>query len=329
MSTRVDRRLALVFVGIISGCGSAQKLVGSGSIADRVEAAQEIKETVDETQAQAEACEKLRSATVAISEENAIGGAVAVNIIGNNGGLLMAERPRKPLGRLNTYLNTVGKNLAAQSDRPGLDWTFGILNTDGINAYSAPGGYVFVTKGLLLAIETEAELAGVLAHEIAHITERHALVLYGSIKANQCQTALAAEAAGEVLSSLTGFRGALESPIGYIDLNDPQYLDLLTEMTQDLVDRITTSGYAKEDEFEADIRAVALILRAGYEPSAFSAFLAKLPEEGPTHPRNADRQERLSSWEAEKQAEDDPFTPKPGDASLRTIPIKRQFRALR
>src|SRR4029453_12307483 len=71
------------------------------------------------------------------------------------------------------YVTLVGAVLALQSPRPGLDWQFVVLDTEGVNAFAAPGGFVHITKGLLGLMKNEAELAGALAHEIIHVTEKH------------------------------------------------------------------------------------------------------------------------------------------------------------
>ena len=71
------------------------------------------------------------------------------------------------------YLTLVGSVLASASSRPNLKWTFVVLDTDGVNAFAAPGGFIHITRGALAIIQNEAELADVLAHEIVHVTERH------------------------------------------------------------------------------------------------------------------------------------------------------------
>ncbi len=71
------------------------------------------------------------------------------------------------------YVTLVGAVLAQASTRPNLDWQFVVLDTDGVNAFAAPGGFIHITKGLLGLMKNEAELAGVLAHEITHVTEKH------------------------------------------------------------------------------------------------------------------------------------------------------------
>lgn len=78
--------------------------------------------------------------------------------------------------KVNEYVNIVGKNIASQiSKRPGIDYTFYILDTPEINAFAVPGGFVFITKGALKILSNEAELAGILAHEIAHVELGHGL----------------------------------------------------------------------------------------------------------------------------------------------------------
>src|SRR5829696_750511 len=78
-------------------------------------------------------------------------------------------------GPVHKYVSLVGKALASSSTRPGLTWTFIVLDTDGVNAFAAPGGFVHITRGALALCENEAELAGVLGHEITHITAKHTI----------------------------------------------------------------------------------------------------------------------------------------------------------
>ena len=320
---------ALIVAAGAFGCSSVDKLTRGGDLSSKLSDVSDVATEVNEGYGRVQECEKLRDMMVAINEENAIGGAIAVNIVGNNGGLVISSKRRSPELRLNRYINKVGRNLGSQSERPTLEWTFGILDTDAFNAYSTPGGYVFVSRGLLEQIDNEAQLAGVLAHEIAHVTERHALELYSAIKANQCQTSLAAEVGAKEAASALGFEGALDSPIGFIDFDDVANLDILAKLVDDLVDSLTTRGFAKADEFEADRKAAELLLNAGYDPGEYKRFLAKIPSEGPTHPSNADRQSRLTDWEQEKIEDEDPFMPDPGSSGLRKIPISSQLRPIK
>ncbi|HYE41369.1 MAG TPA: M48 family metalloprotease, partial [Ramlibacter sp.] len=88
--------------------------------------------------------------------------------------VLLGSKPLHRDAALQRYVNRLGRWLSLQSPRPHLPWTFGVLDDAGFNAFAAPGGYVFVTKGLVDQVD-EAELAGILAHEIAHVTEKHHL----------------------------------------------------------------------------------------------------------------------------------------------------------
>ena len=81
--------------------------------------------------------------------------------------------------RLAAYVDRIGRNLARTSELPDLGFTFTILNSDQVNAFALPGGYVYVTRGLMALAGDEAELAGVIAHEIGHVTARHSAERYG------------------------------------------------------------------------------------------------------------------------------------------------------
>src|SRR3954467_9544972 len=89
--------------------------------------------------------------------------------------LLVGAAPLLDQSAMQRYVNQVGRWLSLHSERPNLDWRFGILDSDNLNAFATPGGYVLVTKGLLARLKNEAELAGVLAHEIAHVVKKHHL----------------------------------------------------------------------------------------------------------------------------------------------------------
>lgn len=252
-------------------------------------------------------CDELK-ADIPVSEEYALGGAVAINWVQRGGGLMMTDDEGK---QLHHFVNLVGKNLAAQSPRPTLRWTFGVLqDPQAFDAVSAPGGYVFVTRRLLQGVENEAQLAGVLAHEIAHITSKHALTRYGQVKVSQCKK----EAWGKGLSGLLDLDGNLEA---------------LTKLTDEAVDSIVENGFGKEDEFAADELAVRLMISAGYDPQEFIRFLGKIPDSRgvfANHPRKVDRVKRLVALlEAAKKPTDD-FPELPASTSgLAKPPLPPEF----
>ena len=184
---------------------------------------------------------------------------------------------------LQRYVNDVGSWVASHSERQNLPWTFGVIDSDGINAFAAPGGYILVTLGLYQLLENEAQLAGVLGHEIAHVVERHHLnALEDNLKA-------------EILGDIAVLAAASESAEKAARANQ-----LVNAGVQ-----IYASGLDQELEFDADLRGVVLAARAGYDPFALLEVLATIdsidPEESAlavllsTHPPTAERLEILAA----------------------------------
>lgn len=157
--------------------------------------------------------------------------------------------------KLQKYVNLVGATLAQNCNRPELDFHFVVVDSSELNAYSTPGGYVFITSALLSKMSNEAELAGVLAHEIAHVTERHIvkeLSLKGAEKS--AVSSIAALIGGASKSAEIAFSQAVDKA----------------------VDLILRDGYKKEDEMQADASAVVLCAFSGYDPSGLVTFLDKI-----------------------------------------------------
>lgn len=161
------------------------------------------------------------------------------------------------------YVNRLGRWISLHSSRPNLPWTFVVLDNPGFNAFAAPGGYVFVTKGLLDRTPTEAELAGVLAHEITHVTQKHHL----KAMVTQARTQLGTQAVGHLLSKNGG--------------------DTVSGMLLNLGRDLYAKGLDRADEFEADRMGVALAARAGMDPYGLLALLQQMSAEQPDHPAYA------------------------------------------
>ncbi len=199
------------------------------------------------------------------ADEMRIGKQIAGNLLG-----------AVPLVRdetLQRYVNMVGNWVAQQSGRTDIPWHFGVLETEDINAFAAPGGYVLITKGLYRQLRNEAELAGVLGHEIAHVAKKHHLnVLKKSMLIGALGQAASKEAKGsdQLVQNLIG-NGA----------------------------EIMARGLDKDAEYEADRIGAVFAARAGYDPWGLPAVLqdlAALPAKDnrtsllfKTHPLPADR----------------------------------------
>lgn len=156
------------------------------------------------------------------------------------------------------YVNRVGRWVASVSERPDLDWTFAVLDTPAINSFAAPGGYVFITRGLFLLLENEAELAAVLGHEIAHVTEKHHL----EALAHARRVGIAAD-----ILARTG-----SGDIGRAELH----------RLADRAARLFVLGLDKQDEYDADRIGGALAARAGYDPWMLTHTLTTLSALEPT-----------------------------------------------
>jgi predicted Zn-dependent protease len=164
---------------------------------------------------------------------------------------LLGAAPLAKDDNLQRYVNRVGRWLASQTERPDLPWQFGVLEAPQLNAFAVPGGTIFVTRGLVQRMKSEAELAGVLAHEISHVLRKHHL------KAIQktAQTALAGDALNQALRDRGG--AAREK---LVSLGSEMY----------------TRGLDKGDELEADRYGVVIAARAGYDSYGLPAVLQTL-----------------------------------------------------
>lgn len=183
------------------------------------------------------------SSGVGIKEEMSIGGSVAVEIVAMNGGIWKDEAATQ-------RVNLIGKSLARYCDRPTLNFRFALLNNDSINGFSAPGGYVFISKGAYLATENDDQLAAVLAHEICHVTRRHALRIISR---------------SETISGITDVASGSSGDFAAYDIG---------------VDKVTNTmlktGYDTGSELDADRMGRELATNTGYARNGLLTFLQKL-----------------------------------------------------
>ncbi len=170
--------------------------------------------------------------------------------------------------RLNRYINLTGQAVARYAGRPELEFHFAVLDTDVCNAFAAPGGYVFVTRGALDLMENEAELAGVLAHEIAHITEKH---IIKELNIRGTDDSVAGGLANLIGGTTDSFRKSLE-----------QALETASEI-------LFNRGYKVADELAADRTGLLMAAVAGYNPEALKGFLTRVKR---FEPESADYKNR-------------------------------------
>jgi predicted Zn-dependent protease len=187
---------------------------------------------------------------------------------------------------LQRYVSLLGTALALHADRPELSFYFAVLDDDAVNAYSAPGGFVFITQGAVRAAQNEAELAAILAHEIAHVSRRHIVHELNIHGAEQSD-----------LSALTRFLGASADTARVA----------LAQAVDKALDVLFDSGYNVQQELEADSVATLLLAEAGYDPTALRRFLARVESPATTgmktHPGAEQRDAALNTLLAEEKLE--------------------------
>lgn len=149
---------------------------------------------------------------------------------------------------LTVYVDSVGQRLVGVCDRQDIEYEFRILDEDKVNAFACPGGFVYVTSGILKIIDNEAELAGVLGHEIGHMVARH------GVKRLQAQL---------------GY-----SLLSHLLFGDDEGVRKIANITANLV----FLGYGRENEFEADYLGTEYVYMAGYDPQGVIGLLAKIKQ---------------------------------------------------
>lgn len=179
--------------------------------------------------------------TVAPAEEEKIGAEAHRQVLAEFGGVYYDP----PLA---AYVDRIGKTMGEQSINRNFDYRFTILDSPAINAFALPGGYVYITRGLLALLDDEAELAGVLGHELAHVTARHGAQRLSRMRVEErfCAT----------------FLCDFELPV----LGDMATVGL----------NLAFGGFTQDQELEADKLGIRYLRHAGYDPHAMTSFLNKL-----------------------------------------------------
>ncbi|MEI6970940.1 MAG: M48 family metalloprotease [bacterium] len=206
---------------------------------------------------------------MSLESERSLGGGVAVQAYSQIG-------KRYASDKLQEYVNLVGRTVAANSQRPEVIYSFAVIDNPTPNAFAGPGGYIFITSGSLKVMKDEAELAGVLAHEVAHVAKKHMIQTYKR-------------------ASLVN---ALQQTAAAFDQNAAQFKELVDAATDTLFDK----GLDKKFEFEADTVGTEIAVISGYDPKGLMEFLKKLEKMTDakggwfkTHPPLSERVDKLNA----------------------------------
>jgi predicted Zn-dependent protease len=221
--------------------------------------------------------------------------------------LILAQYPAYDNAALNTYVNTMGQAIVYSSTRPEIyaGYHFLVLDTEEVNALSAPGGFIFISKGLIRRCTNEEMLASILAHEVGHVCAKHGLQAIKKARLVDAFKVIGTEAArrygSEELAQLTtAFEGALG----------------------DIMETLVVRGYDRKYEYEADDLAVKFDVAVGYAPKGLTDFLQTMVGDATTasgkgwfktHPSAADRMQKVKSR----------------IASLSTVPVEASVRSVR
>lgn len=282
------KRLALFGMLLALGSCAAAKKLAKGEMPTE----SDVKQAADVVKKIGSLTEEIRP-----DQEYYVGRAVATNILARHD-YKYVDKPAIQKGELaatTKYVNEIGSLLAAAAlethrdgDRPApvAGFHFVVVESDKINAFAAPGGFVFVTTQAVRTAKSEDELAAVLAHEVAHVVRGHALgniqkSRYASTSAELLQAAGTATLTPQQLQELNG---------------------LLEGIINDTLEAMFVKGYSRDTEFEADKIGVQIAAKAGYDPQGMTHFLDSLAKaqstsEGgffQTHPSTKDRQDKLA-----------------------------------
>ena len=159
----------------------------------------------------------------------------------------------------NAYLTELGRAIASRTSRSGLEWHFAIVNSDDVNAFALPGGYIYVNRGLVDRADRLEHLAGVLGHEIGHVVERHSV--------EQMKKTTGANVVVTLICVVTSL---CESGLSQVAIN--------------VAGTAILARYSRADEIEADSQAVANVVNAGIHPSGVPEFFQTLMRERSRNP---------------------------------------------
>jgi len=299
ISLRAGRiSLLLGLVLLFMSCATLEKGIDAVSAVD----ASDVEDAVKVTQAV-----RKSFAEITEGEEYYIGRAVAA--------LILSRYPVYDNPSVTAYINRVGQTVAIHSERPEIyaGYHFLVLDTDEVNALAAPGGFIFITKGLLKRCRNEEMIANILSHEVGHVAAKHGLQ---SIKKSRLVDAF--KVIGETAARRFG-------PEELAELTT-----LFEEALGDIVEKLIERGYDRKYEFEADKLGVEGAAVTGYDPKGMAAFLQTMVDDSAgqegkgwfkTHPSAQDRLGKVT-----KQIEG--ITPLPSEQKVRTDRFQQAMKSL-
>lgn len=245
-------------------------------LAAAVPASAQLGSLLGKAEKAAQAGKKLKDLNITDDEERQIGAAVSEKVRQQYG---VEQDPA-----VHRYVSLVGAVVAQASSRPDVRWQFIVLDTDGVNAFAAPGGFIHITRGALALMGSEAQLAGVLAHEVIHVTEKHSI---NAIRNGRMKD-----------------MGLEMAPSGGLTKTA---LNRLAEEAYGVV----YAGYGRNEELESDRLGLALANKVGYDPKGLGGFLARLQERNKaatekqglfaSHPEMQERLEKLDKQIADQR----------------------------
>jgi predicted Zn-dependent protease len=279
---------ALALAGIAFSCASFAGVAGIGAqvagnlgVIDQNTAAA----IVQSSEAIGKAAEEITP-----EQEYYIGRAVGANILSSY--KLYHGKPA-----LTVYLNKICGAIVINSPKPDIynGYHVNILDSQEINAFATSGGHIFVTRGLIDSAGSEDALAGVIAHEIAHIQLQHSIKAITNSRINQALMVTAVSAAGVAA-----------------DMDVKELTDVFNQSVGEIVNTLLNKGYSRDQEYDADRTALALLAAAGYSPSGLLDMLRQLEKTqgshsggfNTTHPSPADRLSNAEKSAGNYQAPD-------------------------
>ncbi|KPK11239.1 MAG: hypothetical protein AMJ68_06475 [Acidithiobacillales bacterium SG8_45] len=169
--------------------------------------------------------------------------------------------------KLQAYVNRIGQELVKHSHRTNLTYTFTVLDSPDVNAFALPGGYIYITRGILAFINSEAELAAVLGHELGHVTARHGVQQYS-----------------KAMATTVGFTLAT--------IFVPELRTDVSQQLMNILGNAMLSGYGREDELEADRLGAEYLARTSYEPGAMIDVIGILKNQEEFEKERAQKEDR-------------------------------------